>query len=57
LRQTDVTRATRALKAAGLDILTTEITPDGTVRLFHSGPAKSQNIDPFDNWKATKRAY
>jgi hypothetical protein len=54
-RQTDLTRALKAARAGGLDVVKTEIdTATGRIVLFHStqGPAGL----PFDEWKAKRNA-
>jgi hypothetical protein len=55
--QTDVARAVKGAREAGLVVGTVEVTPDGTIRVTvgadHREPA---NDLPFDSWKATKNA-
>lgn len=35
-KQADLVRAVKAARAAGLAVTATQITPDGTIRLFHT---------------------
>lgn len=53
----DVVRAVKAAHAAGLTIVSTEITPDGTIRLIHGTADTSTPMDPFDKWKAKRNAH
>lgn len=55
-RQADVARAVRAVKAAGLDVVRTEIGPDGKIVLVHASEVTSEPANPFDEWKAKKDA-
>lgn len=50
-RQIDVTRAVRAALASGLQVVRTEIAPDGRIVLIHAADA-APPINPFDAWKA-----
>lgn len=50
-KQVDITRALRAVKAAGLDVVRTEIGADGKIVLHHS-EVSSEPATPFDEWKA-----
>jgi hypothetical protein len=51
-KQADVTRALRAVKAAGLDVVRTEIGTDGKIVLHHHSEVSSEPATPFDEWKA-----
>lgn len=50
ITQANVTRAIKAVRAQGLDVVKTEIAPDGTIRLTHSETAAPK--DSWDSWKA-----
>lgn len=52
--QSDVTRAVRAVKAAGLDVSGVEVRPDGTikVKVGTSQDKPLAAVAPFDTWKA-----
>lgn len=50
-KKVDIVRAVRAVRAAGLEVASTEIAPDGTIRLIHSAEAQAQHSSPFDEWK------
>jgi len=52
-RQSDLTRAIRAAKAAGMDVTRCEILPDG--RIVLSEAEESPQEDAYGAWKA-KRA-
>lgn len=54
-RQSDVTRAMKAAKACGLDVVRTEIGPDGRIVLIHAAEVTSA-ASPFDEWKAERHA-
>lgn len=49
-KQTDMVRAVKAALAAGLDIVRTEVLPDGTIRLIHSdcSPVPVSDFDRFE---------
>lgn len=56
-KQTDIVRAVKAARAAGLDVIRTEINPaTGAIILVHhnDGPAPAET--PFDEWKAKRNA-
>jgi hypothetical protein len=50
-KQTDMVRAVKAALAAGLDVMRTEIAPDGTIRLIHSD-CSPVPISDFDRLEA-----
>lgn len=52
ITQANVARAIRAVKAEGLKVVSTEIAPDGTIRLVHSDGEIVQ--DEWDKWKSKK---
>jgi hypothetical protein len=54
-KQTDMVRAVKAALAAGLDVVRTEISPDGTIRLIHSD-CSPVPASPFDEWKQKRHA-
>jgi hypothetical protein len=47
-RQSDVTRAVRAVRAAGLDVYRTEIAPDGRIVIIHHLERKSEPTSELD---------
>ena len=54
-RQTDYVRAVKAVRASGLSLTRSEITPDGRMVFIHaSEPASPSN--EFDAWKANRNA-
>ena len=57
-RQSDVERAVKAARSAGLDVGVVEVAPDGTIRVMVGAtPGESQSATtPFDEWKAKKNA-
>lgn len=52
ITQANVSRAIKAVQALGLDVVKTEIAPDGTIRLTHSEAAQVQ--DSWTSWKASR---
>jgi hypothetical protein len=55
-KQANFVRAVRAARTAGLSVVASVISPDGTIRLEHVGaPAESAPKNPFDRWEE-KRA-
>lgn len=54
-KQTDMVRAVKAALAAGLDVVRTEVLPDGTIRLIHSD-CSPVPASPFDEWKQKRHA-
>jgi hypothetical protein len=52
--QSDIIRAIKAARAAGLDVKRCEIGPDGSIVL--SSESATVPVDPFDAWKEKKRA-
>ncbi len=55
-RQTDVSRAVKGAKAAGLDVAAVEIDASGTIRLFDRTASASVPPDAFSNWKEKRDA-
>lgn len=53
-RQSDVERAVKGARNAGLTVVAVEMTPDGTIRIVGADHAEQVNDSPFDNWKARK---
>jgi hypothetical protein len=52
-KQADVVRATRAGRAAGVDIGAIEITRDGTIRVLDKASVRPPEAPtPYDQWKA-----
>jgi hypothetical protein len=52
ITQANVSRAIKAVRALGLDVVKTEIAPDGTIRLTHREAAQVQ--DSWTSWKASR---
>lgn len=57
-RQSDVERAVKAARAAGLDIGMVEVAPDGTIRVKVGATSEDSPTaaTPYDDWKARKNA-
>lgn len=55
-KQSDLARAVKAVRAAGLGVARTEISPDGTIRLFHGAEVTSESGSPLDEWLAKQNA-
>lgn len=55
-RQADLTRAVKAVRAAGLEVAKTVIDPDGTISLLHHADPEGATNAPFDKWKAVRNA-
>jgi hypothetical protein len=56
-RQVDVTRALRAAKAAGVEIMRFEITSDGKIIVESAVPSvitTGQRMSAYDQWKADR---
>ena len=54
-RQSDVERAVKAARAAGLDVGSVEVAPDGTIRVVTATANENEQPgggSPFDQWKA-----
>lgn len=52
-RQSDVARAVKAVRAAGVAVARVEIDRDGKIVVVAGDPATVQDRAPFDTWKAT----
>lgn len=52
ITQANVSRAIKAVRALGLEVVKTEIAPDGTIRLTHSETTVPQ--DSWTSWKASR---
>ena len=50
-KQADVVRAVKAARAAGLPVMATQITPDGTIRLIHAEAHLPPSSD-YDRFEA-----
>ncbi len=55
-RQSDVERAVKAARAAGLSIGKVEVAPDGTIRVIMADQRDSAAETPYDQWKAKRDA-
>lgn len=51
-KQTDVVRAIRAVQAAGLVVVRTEIHTDGRIVLHHQWEAVDAREETYEEWKA-----
>lgn len=49
-RQSDVERAIKAVRAAGLPVEGVEIV-DGRIRVLTTRPAEEKPADPYEDWK------
>jgi hypothetical protein len=50
-KHADVVRAVKAARAVGLDVVRTEIAPDGRIVLVHRADASPALASPYDVWK------
>lgn len=55
-KQSDLTRAVKAVRATGLPMARTLILPDGTFVFDHRTEVTSEPASPFDEWKAKRDA-
>lgn len=59
-RQSDIVRAVKALAKAGLQVTTTEISSDGSIRLSHgpapADPAVTGSASAYEQWKEQRNA-
>lgn len=53
-RQVDVTRAVRGALAGGLPVVRSEISSDGSIRLWHT--EIKIETDPLTEWKAARES-
>lgn len=54
-KQSDVVRAAKALQASGLEILRTEIMPDGRLIFIHKAEADAPPVvDAYEVWKTSR---
>lgn len=52
-KQDDLSRAVKAVRAAGLDVARTQILPDGTIVLIHTPEVTSTGpVSDFDRYEA-----
>lgn len=51
-RQSDLTRAVKGAIAGGLPVVRSEISSDGSIRLWHTEAAAES--DPLKEWKAAR---
>lgn len=51
-KQTDVVRAIKAVQAAGLVVVRTEIHTDDRIVLHHQGEATEAHEETYEEWKA-----
>ena len=53
-KQSDVMRAVKAVRAAGLEVIKTKIGPDGCIVLVHKAEGRAPAAPtPYDEWKAS----
>jgi len=55
-KSSDVTRALKAVQAAGLSVVRTEIGADGKITLVHEAGVSTDQSNDFDRWKASRHA-
>ncbi|MFA7263001.1 MAG: hypothetical protein WC068_08270 [Caulobacter sp.] len=55
-KSSDVTRALKAVQAAGLPVVRTEIGADGKITLVHEASVSTEQSSDFDRWKASRHA-
>jgi len=55
-KSSDVTRALKAVQAAGLSVVRTEIGADGKITLVHEVAASTDQPGDYDRWKAARHA-
>jgi hypothetical protein len=55
-KQADIVRAVKAARACGLDVVRTEIGPDGRIVIVHQPEKAPGPASEFDEWKAKKHA-
>jgi hypothetical protein len=53
-RQADLTRALRAVKAAGVNIARIEIDPGGRIIIIAAGREAAETDNPLDRWMASR---
>jgi hypothetical protein len=53
-KQCDLVRAVKAVRAAGLEIVSTELTRDGSIKIVHKADASVPvAASRYDAWRAT----
>lgn len=55
-KQTDIMRAVKAARAVGLDVMRTEIAPDGRIIIVHKSDSAAEPQNDLDRWKARRDA-
>lgn len=55
-RQADYVRAVKAARASGLDVVRSEIGPDGRIILVHSAEKDAAPESEFDAWRVKRDA-
>lgn len=55
-KQSDVSRAVKGVKAAGVPIGRVEILPDGRIVVCSDAPVAPEPESAFDSWKGKRRA-
>lgn len=55
-KQTDIARAVKGVKAAGVAIGRVEILPDGRIIVCSDAPAAPESVSAFDTWKGKRDA-
>lgn len=55
-RASDITRAIKAAKAAGMAVGRVEIDRDGKIVIVEGEPAKLANVSPLEAWRAEQSA-
>lgn len=54
--QADISRALKAVQAAGIEVGAIEIRPDGVLQISRVASAPTPPTDPFETWKAKRDA-
>lgn len=55
-KQADLVRAVKAVRACGLDVVKTEIGPDGRIIIHHNDSGTTEPEDEFEAWRARRDA-
>lgn len=55
-RQADIARAIKGAQAAGLEVVSFELCPDGRIIVLSKSAANAKALDPLEKWEAAYRA-
>ena len=53
MKASELIKALKAIKTAGLPVVETQIAPDGTIRILHSESISDQSDQALEDWLAT----